>query len=283
MDGSTATGHGRRARGAGDGRGRGDDAPRRRPRPQRPRDVPRGDRRGAHRAARARTVHYVRRGDLPAGRPPAGAHGQPHDPPARGDRRLRPAAHPRRALRSAALPGQHHGRAAGRDARAPQPAHPPDAGDRPRRLLAAHRLHGRVLGGLQLHGRPARGARAHAHRRDRPPQAGRGRPAARARPAGGRTGGHVPLGRRRRGHRRSTSRPTSAPTATTPEEFTSGRRVYAEHRRPRGHRLDQRGRQRQVAHRARELDRRSTASSTPRARRTGSATSRTRCATTTAR
>ena len=46
----------------------------------------------------------------------------------------------------------------------------------------------------------------------------------------------------------------------TPEEFTSGRRVYAEHRRPRGHRLDQRGRQRQGPRRASRAGCRSTAS-----------------------
>ena len=222
-----------------------------------------------------------RRGDVRARRPPSRAHGQPHDPSARGDRHLRPPALPRRALRSAALARQQHGGAAGRDARAPQPAHAPDAGDRPRRLLAAHRLHGRVLRGVQLHGRAARGARALADRRDRAPQAGRGRPAARARPARGRTGGDVPLGRRRRGHR-PVRLAQHQRLRLHPGGVHQRQARVRRHRRPRGHRLDQRGRQRQVPHRARDLGRRSIASATPKARRTGSATSRTRCATTTA-
>ena len=102
----------------------------------------------------ARGVKYVGEATCPVGRHPAGAHGQPPDAAAsrRSARFVLPLA---RGELSAPLPSPTTRMAApaGRDARAPQPAHPSDPGDRPRRLRAAHRLHGRVLGGVQRHGR----------------------------------------------------------------------------------------------------------------------------------
>ena len=231
---------------------------------------------------RAGNFHYIGEAMCSPVALPLVAHRQPHDPhaskrsstsssrcPAAScPRRFRPRTTPWRCLWWRCTPASA--------------SSPPDPGDRARRLLAAHRLHGRVLRGVQCDGRAPRGARAHAHGRDRAPQAGRGRPAARARPAGGRPGGHVPLGRGRRGHRAVRLPQHQRLRVHTGGVHERPARLLGDSR-PGGHRLDKRRRQRQVAHGSRAAGSRSTASPTPKARPTGSATSPTRCAAPTAR